>query len=558
MFATLRTPGLILLTVALLGCEGASDVVPVATNQPTQRAEAPQGSRPTEPPGDGASQASLSLPPVLVKGDQATGEQAAGDQPTGDQAASATKQKPKQELFVGWPKPQAALVISGNQHGYIEPCGCTGLANQKGGLARRHTLIKQLASRGWNVVPVDAGNQVRRFGRQAEIQFQLTAEALKKMNYQAIGLGHEDLLLSAGEVVAAVASDDGTGPFVSANAAVLDRGLVPQALVVEAGGRKIGITSVLGDEFRKKVTAEEVVLDDAETGLQAALPQFEEAACDYRVLLAFASVEEARALAKKYKVFDLVVASSGPSEPSFEPEPIEGTNGLLVHSGVKGMYVCVVGLYDDSQQPIRYERVPLDDRFRDSPEMLDLLAGYQNQLQELGWEGLGLRSLRHASGRSFVGTQVCGECHTQALAVWEKTAHAHATESLIHPGERAEIPRHFDPECLSCHVTGWEPQKYFPFTSGYLGVNETPEMLHNGCENCHGPGSEHVAAENNEGSKYNAKLVEKLRGEMRLPLANDVARNKCVECHDIDNSPDFHAPGAFEKYWKEVAHEGKD
>ena len=53
-------------------------------------------------------------------------------------------------------------------------------------------------------------------------------------------------------------------------------------------------------------------------------------------------------------------------------------------------------------------------------------------------------------------------------------------------------------------------------------------------------------------------MLTKLRAAMRLPLANKVAERKCMECHDIDNSPDFHHPGAFEKYWKDVAHQGKD
>jgi len=46
------------------------------------------------------------------------------------------------------------------------------------------------------------------------------------------------------------------------------------------------------------------------------------------------------------------------------------------------------------------------------------------------------------------------------------------------------------------------------------------------------------------------------RGAMKLPLAK--AEAKCMECHDLDNSPDFHVKGAFEKYWKDVEHKGKD
>jgi hypothetical protein len=66
-----------------------------------------------------------------------------------------------------------------------------------------------------------------------------------------------------------------------------------------------------------------------------------------------------------------------------------------------------------------------------------------------------------------------------------------------------------------------------------------------------------VAAENGEGNPGD-ELLAKLRDEMRLPLANDVAERKCMECHDIDNSPDFHVKGAFEEYWKQVEHKGKD
>ena len=49
---------------------------------------------------------------------------------------------------------------------------------------------------------------------------------------------------------------------------------------------------------------------------------------------------------------------------------------------------------------------------------------------------------------------------TKAYEVWSKTPHAHATDSLVKPpNSRGNIARHFDPECLSCHVTGWDPQQ---------------------------------------------------------------------------------------------------
>jgi hypothetical protein len=99
------------------------------------------------------------------------------------------------EIFVGWPKPDVALVFSGEQDGYIEPCGCAGLQNQKGGLKRRHTLLKQLAAKGWPVVPLDVGGLSKRFGIQTDLKFDAALKALGQIGYQAVGFGTNDLRL---------------------------------------------------------------------------------------------------------------------------------------------------------------------------------------------------------------------------------------------------------------------------------------------------------------------------------------------------------------------------
>ncbi|HEY2761411.1 MAG TPA: hypothetical protein VGI75_11730, partial [Pirellulales bacterium] len=52
-------------------------------------------------------------------------------------------------IFDGWPRPKLALVFTGLQAGYIEPCGCSGKENQKGGLSRRDMFFQRLASKNW-------------------------------------------------------------------------------------------------------------------------------------------------------------------------------------------------------------------------------------------------------------------------------------------------------------------------------------------------------------------------------------------------------------------------
>ena len=37
---------------------------------------------------------------------------------------------------------------------------------------------------------------------------------------------------------------------------------------------------------------------------------------------------------------------------------------------------------------------------------------------------------------------------------------------------------------LSCHVTGWDPQRFHPFVGGYDSQQKTPQLADNGCENC--------------------------------------------------------------------------
>lgn len=463
----------------------------------------------------------------------------------------------KQTLAADWPKPQAVLFVSGQQHGYIEPCGCTGLENQKGGLIRRDTLLTQLRDRGWEVVPVDVGNQVRRIGRQPELKFQTTVESFRMMGYRAAALGIDDLKLSSIELIQMAGSDGVTeSPFLAANVSVIDESFFPGHRIVEAGGRKIGITAVLGNEHKDELQSSDIEFFDPVERLKLAAEKLEQEQCDFKVLLAHASIEESAELARQVPGFHLVVTAGGFGEPTLAPQAIEGSKSVMVQVGTKGMYGGIVGIFDDPQQPIRYQRIAISSQFKDSRRMLEEFAVYQQRLADAGFEGLGISFTAHPTGRTYVGSEACGDCHTTAYEIWEGTPHSHATTSIVEPdNERGGIPRHHDPECISCHATGWNPQKYYPYASGFVSPEDTPLMTGSGCENCHGPGSEHVAAELGE-IDVTADRLKELQQQMILPL--DKARDTCLECHDLDNSPDFHREGAFDEYWEQIKHYGKD
>ena len=487
----------------------------------------------------------------------ATGQRSVPDEKTRLEAESRNG-----PIFTDWPEPRVALLFSGEVNGYLEPCGCAGLDNQKGGFKRRHTLIKDLRQRGWPVVPLDMGGQVRRFGPQANIKLRIAMQSLMELGYSGIAFGAHELTLDTNEVLYVLANlDPETNPLVSANVALFGfkSGFSSRYRVIEAGGKRIGVTSVLGIKHAAKLkNLPDITWLDPMGALDEIAPKLNGEECDWQVLMVHGNPEEAARLARRYPQFQLVATTGGAEEPPDKPRAIEGTQTRLIEVGHKGMYVVVVGLYDDPTRTIRYQRVPLDARFADSPEMQKMLVSYQNELKTLGLEGLGLTGLKHPEGQ-FAGSSVCADCHLDATDKFLETTHSHATRTLV----EIDPPRHHDPECLSCHVIGWNPQQFFPYRSGYLGLEKTPHLRDNGCENCHGPGAAHAAAESGEEDVEDLE-IEKRREAMRQTVEADetdghdkplgVAEKKCFECHDLDNSPDFD----FEQYWPDVKHEGMD
>jgi nitrate/TMAO reductase-like tetraheme cytochrome c subunit len=161
--------------------------------------------------------------------------------------------------------------------------------------------------------------------------------------------------------------------------------------------------------------------------------------------------------------------------------------------------------------------------------------------------------IRHPTGRRFAGSAACAECHQASYDVWKESGHAQALTTL----ETQSPRRDGDPECLSCHVVGWVPQKYEPFEGGFAGMAVTPHLAHQGCENCHGPAATHTAVERGD-VKATDEQRDRLRSDLALSLATPEEReravNNCLECHDLDNSPKFD----FDTYWPMIEHSEKD
>ncbi len=477
-----------------------------------------------------------------------------------------------EDLVKDWPQPDFVLFVTGRQHGYIEPCGCITLERQKGGLMRRHSVKKLLEKRGWPVVAIDAGNQVRRIGDQPEIKLMRTYEALsKEMKYDVIGLGPDDLKLSAIDVAQKMANNmPDQNPFTSANVQVL--GQVKPFQIIERNGKKIGVTTLLGNEHLEGVKQSGLDLKAAEESLGPVIARMNQAKCDLKVLVAFTSLNNCRKLAKRFPVFNVLVTAGGAGDPTLHPEVIKAGNHStsMIQVGVKGMYVGLVGVFaGDAENPMRYERVELDHRYEDSDAIKRVFKAYQAELKDRWIAGTlaDIRPREHPSGHKFVGSDACADCHGEEYDIWKDGVdgdwgpHSEATEDLAeNPNDnRVWVQRDYDPECMSCHGTGWNPQNFFPYKTGLVNPIKDEHLTGNGCENCHGPGSAHVAIqeEKSKGRPVDERLLKKLAQEMVITL--EQARNgACKECHDLDNSPDFLKDGGFDEYWPKIEHGGDD
>ena len=95
--------------------------------------------------------------------------------------------------------------------------------------------------------------------------------------------------------------DDKTAPFTSANVALFafDSGATTRYRIATVGGKKIGVTAVLGDSFRQTINNDGIVTMPAEQALAEVVPQLAAEQCDQLILLSYASPAETEALVRR-------------------------------------------------------------------------------------------------------------------------------------------------------------------------------------------------------------------------------------------------------------------
>ena len=132
----------------------------------------------------------LDLPATLLDSAEALGQ--VSRQWDGDIVRQLTE-------YIAIPAKSPGFDPQWQQHGYIEPCGCS--PKQSGGLARRADLLRQLREvKKWPVLALESGgtlDESRVTRHQSILKFNMILDAFNSMGYRALGLGTEELKLTS-------------------------------------------------------------------------------------------------------------------------------------------------------------------------------------------------------------------------------------------------------------------------------------------------------------------------------------------------------------------------
>jgi predicted CXXCH cytochrome family protein len=134
----------------------------------------------------------------------------------------------------------------------------------------------------------------------------------------------------------------------------------------------------------------------------------------------------------------------------------------------------------------------------------------------------------------------CGNCHVKHQAEWKATKHAHAwanLQALAQPVDKSS--------CVGCHTVS-QNGNLVKGPAGYLAVKDS--AYHDvQCENCHGPGIDHVTVPDAGTAPLPSIHVDTTKNPATAAISDSLAAGTCAACHQ-----DTHHP--FWEEWRQSLH----
>jgi hypothetical protein len=517
------------------------------------------------------------------------------------------------DRFRTWDKPNVVFLLSGSEHGYLLPCGCSD--PQKGGLERRYNFLSLLKGYNWPVVALDVGDVAQKEGIEGPVKllnvqamrkYVVSMKALQLMGYTAVGIGEYEAWLSFSKTLGNFALNEERPAVLAANFKDADTHFPGQtktwveAIEVDAAKPdalpvKIGVGGVVGKFTAKRIMdlhEPGVEFTGVTTAVKGVLADMKKSNVELPVLLYQGLFNhqqgdnksgEALACAQFFHDIQVVLALSDVDEPPGQPLWVTTTapdgseyQRPILHLGYKGKYVGVLGVWrtgnKDRPFTFKYELVEMGPQFKTPPgnakghPILDLLEDYTARLKsDDALKEYATARTRHVlqalppvpglekpGEAKYVGSKKCATCHdTGPTDAYEIWKKSPHSHAYETLVKTAKHPanRQFDGECIVCHTVG------FGYQTGFRNEKDTPHLENVGCESCHGPGSLHAANPRNK--EWQERMNLAWSSKAKDPPARHQAKIEmfCHKCHDGENDVNW-GVGDFVKKWVEgkIAH----
>jgi hypothetical protein len=434
-----------------------------------------------------------------------------------------------QSLHTTDPDKIGTVFFTGNGLGELKPCGCSG--GQLGGLDRRAAVFNRVP--GDKRLIVDTGSLVKSDREQDLIKFNIILQALKLLDYDLVSLSEKDIEI--GKNFGLLDSTDSIFNIISAHRSSAmnvpakftkslsfkDNRVVITIAAFDAKSRpleQIGQLFTSGPEVSPATVRRESKLDTF--GINILILNH----CDADTHASYRRDAIIDFIAKNIPLVDCIVCPSESDEPMLVGEA--NKRPLVFSVGRFGRYVCGLQITEsptgEDKPKLRFFTIPVEEDLEPEASLVQLYKDYQQLVRE--------RNLLEKHPRftlpdslEYIGSESCKVCHEYEYEKWSSNIHAHAYATLEREGSQ------FDPECVICHVVGMD------YESGFISEQKTGHLKNVGCENCHGPGSEHI----------------KTGGIVGFTDT----KSACIDCHTPDHSGDYAGnEGAFlEKivHWRE-------
>ncbi len=394
------------------------------------------------------------------------------------------------------------IFFTGNELGALKPCGCSG--GQLGGIDRRSAVFDSVPDR--NRLIVDTGSFVQNEREQAMIKFNILVRAFKLLDYDLVNLTSKDIQTARnlGLLV------NPTVEFVSSYTLEDDKVRTAFTKRYMLKDEPLDVSIV---PFDPQMTNEQISeLLSSKAGVRSVNV----------LILNHYNGQILERIKRDLPSVDCLVCPAEGDEPARMGDP--GAGPLMFSIGRYGKYVCKLEITGsaqaDGKKPVlSYSSVPVTEDLPHNISLVNLYKAYQKIVRQSNLLESHPR-FTIDEGLKYVGSESCQSCHEEIYDKWKQFGHADAYSTLVEVGSEA------DPECIGCHVVG------FDYETGYVSKEKTPNLINVGCENCHGPGSEH----------------KKIVGN----VATGDPKLFCEDCHTPEHSSSFAAQK--DEYFSKIKH----